>query len=168
MSKVVLFQVIHVSISTLFTSIWPIDRSLSGATNPGQNGPGSDSILQSSSITRISPSDCLVSYTGHSLWKVLTLFRGAVGIFYSPSWLGKRERERGGERERERMYVSINSVLLARFDDDDDDDNFISDILSAKYSDLVVICCLLAYQLSWVIKCHTHPYRRTAVKLFNP
>ena len=45
------------------TSIWPIDRTLSGATNTGQTGPGSDGnkgvlcIPQSSSITQSSPSD---------------------------------------------------------------------------------------------------------------
>ena len=44
-----------------------------GATTPGQSGPGSDSnkevlhIPQNSSITGTSPSDCLVSYLGHSL-----------------------------------------------------------------------------------------------------
>ena len=38
-----------------------------------------------------SPSDCLVSYPGHSLGGgVLPLCRGAVGVFYSPSRLGKR------------------------------------------------------------------------------
>ena len=55
------------------SSIWPIDRTLSGATAPGLCGPGSDSnkgvfhIPQSSSITGASPSDGLVSYPGHSL-----------------------------------------------------------------------------------------------------
>ena len=50
--------------STLFSSIWPIDRALSGATTPGKSGPGSDGndgvlhIPQSSSITGTSPSDC--------------------------------------------------------------------------------------------------------------
>ena len=50
-----------------------MDRALSGATIPGQSGPGSDGnerllrIPQSSGITRTSLSDCLVSYTGHSL-----------------------------------------------------------------------------------------------------
>ena len=39
--------------------------SQSGATIPGQSRPGS--ITQSSSIIRASPSDCLVSYVGHSL-----------------------------------------------------------------------------------------------------
>ena len=49
-------------------------RPLLGATTPGQSRPGSDGnngvlcISQSSSITGTSPSDCLVSYTGHSLW----------------------------------------------------------------------------------------------------
>ena len=57
MSKTVLFQTIQFSISTQFSSIWPIDRTLSGATTPGQSGHGSDGnegirdIPQSSSIT---------------------------------------------------------------------------------------------------------------------
>ena len=50
------------------TSIWPIDRTLSGAITPGQSGPGRDDnkgvlcIPQSSSITGTLPSDYLVSY----------------------------------------------------------------------------------------------------------
>ena len=50
------------------SSIWPIDRTLSGATTPGQSGLGTNGnvavvhIPQSSSITEASPSDCLVSY----------------------------------------------------------------------------------------------------------
>ena len=44
-----------------------MDRALSGATTPGQSGPGIDGnegvlhIPQSSSIAGTSPSDCLVS-----------------------------------------------------------------------------------------------------------
>ena len=34
MSKTVLFQTIRFSISTQFSSIWPIDRALSGAAIP--------------------------------------------------------------------------------------------------------------------------------------
>ena len=54
-------------------SIWPIDRTLPGATTPGESVPGSNDnekvlcIPQSSSITGASPSDCLVSYPGHAL-----------------------------------------------------------------------------------------------------
>ena len=50
-----------------FSSIQPIDRTLSGATIPGQSGPGSTGnegvlrIPQSPSITGTSPSDCLES-----------------------------------------------------------------------------------------------------------
>ena len=64
-----------------FSSILPIDKTLSGATTPGQSEPGSDGsegvlrIPQSSSITGTSPSDCLVSYAG----EVLPLCREAVG-----------------------------------------------------------------------------------------
>ena len=75
------------------SSIWPIDRTLSGATTLGQSGPGSDGnegvlhFPQISSISGTSPSDCLVSYTGHS-WGVLRLCR--VGVFCSPSRPDKR------------------------------------------------------------------------------
>ena len=73
--KTILFQ------ATQFSSIWPKDRTPSGATTPGQSGPGSDgneevhNIPQSSSITGTSPSDCLVSYPGYQL--------GAGGKSYS-------------------------------------------------------------------------------------
>ena len=76
-------------------SIWPIDRTLSGATIPSQSGPGSNGnkevlhVPQSSSITEASPSDCLVSYQGHSLVGVfLPLCRDAVGVFYGSSQQG--------------------------------------------------------------------------------
>ena len=65
--KTVLFQTIQ------FSSIWPIDRTLSGAPTPGQSGLGSDGnervlrIPQSFTITGTSSSDCLVLYLGHSL-----------------------------------------------------------------------------------------------------
>ena len=53
------------------STIWLIDRTLIGATIPGQRGLGSDGsesvllIPQNFSITRISPSDCFVLYPGH-------------------------------------------------------------------------------------------------------
>ena len=96
MSKTVLFQAIPFSISIQFSSYWLIDRALSGATTLGQSGFWSDdnegelSIPQSPSITGTLSSDCLVSYTGHSLGGVLLLCRDTVGIFYSPSRLGNR------------------------------------------------------------------------------
>ena len=91
MTKIVLFQTIQLRISTqfkcqtgqtglletglstLFSSVCPLDRTLSGATTPGQSGLGRDGnedvlhIPQSSSIIGTSPSGCLVSYPGHSL-----------------------------------------------------------------------------------------------------
>ena len=74
-----------------------MDRALSGATTPGQSGPGSDGskgvprIPQSPSTAETSPSDCLVSYPEHSLSGVLALCREAVSVFYSPSWLGNTQ-----------------------------------------------------------------------------
>ena len=50
------------------SSIWPIDRTLSGATTPAQSGPGSDGnqgilcIPKDSSITGASLSECLTLY----------------------------------------------------------------------------------------------------------
>ena len=67
-------QTIHFSISMLLVLLKPIDRALSGTTTPVQSGPGSNGnkgvfrITQTSSTAGTSPSDCLVSYTGHSLF----------------------------------------------------------------------------------------------------
>ena len=68
-----------------------MDRALSAATTPGQKRPGSTGnegvlrIPQSSSTTGTLPSDCLVSYLGHSLREgVLPFCKGVVSIFYSP------------------------------------------------------------------------------------
>ena len=82
------------------SSIWPLDRALSGAIPLCQSGPvsiGNEGVLyipQSSSITGAWLSDCLVSYTGHS-WKagVLSLCRDAFGVFYSLSQLGSQISE---------------------------------------------------------------------------
>ena len=74
MSKTFPFQAIQFSISTQFSFIRHIDRTLSGATTSGQSGCCSDGnggalpIPQSSSLTGTSASDSLVSYLGHSLW----------------------------------------------------------------------------------------------------
>ena len=56
-------------------------------------GDGNEGVLripQSSSITKTSPSDCLVLYPGHSLGVgVLPMCRDLVGVFYSQSQLSK-------------------------------------------------------------------------------
>ena len=73
--KTVLFQTIQFSKSTQFSSILPIDRTVSHATTPGKRRPGNYSnegvlrISQSSRIPEASLSDWLVSYRGHSLGK---------------------------------------------------------------------------------------------------
>ena len=73
MSKTVLLQIIQFSVITQFSYFWSIDITLSVSTIPGQSRPESDGyegvfrISQSCSITEASPSDCLVSYLGHSL-----------------------------------------------------------------------------------------------------
>ena len=80
--------------------ILPIDRTLSGATTPGQSGPGSGSnegvlfVPQSSSITEASPSDGSVSYK-NTRWGSLTLCRDAVGVFCSSSQLWPQDTRWG-------------------------------------------------------------------------
>ena len=89
--KTVLFEAIQFSISTQFSSIWSIDRSLSGATTPSPSGPWSDGnkgvlgIPVSSRVTETSPFS-VISRT--HVGEVLPLCRDAVGVFYSPSRLG--------------------------------------------------------------------------------
>ena len=56
-------------------------------------------IPQSFSFTGTSPSEFLVSYKGHSLWGVLSLYRVAVGVFCIPSHLGNLSSGRDFRRE---------------------------------------------------------------------
>ena len=89
--KTVLFQAIKFSRSTQFSSIWFIDRTLSGATTMGQSEPGSDvnewvlRIPQSSSITGISTSDCLVSYT-RTLAEMQSMYSTAPSDWVNDTW----------------------------------------------------------------------------------
>ena len=71
--KTVLFQTIQFIISTLFSSILPIDTTLSGATTPGQRGPGSDgnkgysTFPKTPALLKPHHHHGLLSYLGHSL-----------------------------------------------------------------------------------------------------
>ena len=102
MSKAALFQTIQLSISTQFSSSWPIDRTvswpidrtLSGATPPGRSRLGSDG---SKGVFRIaqkfqhfwSLTTRLFSVISRTLVEgVLRLCRNAVCVFCSPSRLG--------------------------------------------------------------------------------
>ena len=74
-TKTILFQAIQFSISTQFTSIWPIDRTMSGDTAPGQSEPwsnGNEGVLlirQSSSITEASPSEIVLCHIQNTHWR---------------------------------------------------------------------------------------------------
>ena len=77
------------------SSIRPIDRTLSGATTPGQSGPGSNGnqgvlhIPQISRITGDSSSDCLISNPGHLSEKSYsTAPANWAGLFGVWSWYG--------------------------------------------------------------------------------
>ena len=77
-------------------STWSIERTISGATTPGQSWPesgGNEGIvhIHLSSKAGALSLDCLESYLGHSLrGGVLPFGRDAVGVFYSPSQLSYR------------------------------------------------------------------------------
>ena len=90
--KTVLFQTIQFNISRQFKFYLTRRQTVSVASTPGQSRPRSDTnegvlnIPQSFSITGISPSDCLVSYTGQLFESGnLPLCKGAGSVFYSPS-----------------------------------------------------------------------------------
>ena len=74
--------------------IWPIDRTLTGITTPGQSETGdndNEGLLHIPQSTRTGKSllDGLVLYPGLFLMVgVLPLCRDTVGIFYSFKWLG--------------------------------------------------------------------------------
>ena len=99
MSKTVLFQTILFSISTWFGSIWPIDRTLSGATTPGQSGHESDGnkeihhISQSTSITGSSPSDCFVAYIRTLIGEDFTSWQRCCQCILQPQLTVQRERD---------------------------------------------------------------------------
>ena len=58
MSKTVLLQTIQFSVSTQFSFIWPIDKTLSSAITLGQIGPGSDGNEEVLHIPQISGITC--------------------------------------------------------------------------------------------------------------
>ena len=93
--QTVLFQAIQFSISTQFSSIWLIDRTLLGATALGHSGHGSDGnegvlwILQSSSISGALTIRLFSVISRTLIGGVLPLYWDAVSVFYSPSWLGQ-------------------------------------------------------------------------------
>ena len=67
--------------SSEFSSVWPIDWTITDVSTPGQSGTGSDSnegvicIHQSSCMTGTLTSDCLVSYPGYLLGSLTPLHR---------------------------------------------------------------------------------------------
>ena len=86
----VLFPPIQFSISTQFSSIWPIDRTLSA---------GNYGIPQSYSITGTSRSDCLMSYHEYSL-EGESYNSAEKQVEYSTAPVHWEGRERGEDRGR--------------------------------------------------------------------
>ena len=64
-------------------------------------------IPESSSITKTSPSGCLVLYSGHFWGKVVPLGKEVVGVFYSHTQLGKEIM-----KVYIRMYISKYLTLV--------------------------------------------------------
>ena len=97
--QTVVIQTIQFSISTKFSSIWVIDRTLSVATTSGQRWPGSDGngrifrIFQSPNVTGISPSDCSLSYSCHSLRGLISVEKERVYLLLQHTVPGKIRRK---------------------------------------------------------------------------
>ena len=91
-----LFQTIQFTMSTQFSLIWPIDRTLTGATSPGQIRSGSDGRK---GVLYIFPKLQYCWSLTISLFSIISktldqggglfLCRDAVGVFCSPSQLGQ-------------------------------------------------------------------------------
>ena len=76
--------------SLIVCYIWPINRTLLGATIPGQKGAGSNGNEGVLHIPQISKAEVLPSddLTLFDVWGVLLLCRDAVSVFYSSSRTG--------------------------------------------------------------------------------
>ena len=98
MSKTVLFQTIQFCIGTQFSSIWPIDRTLSDTTAAGQSGPGSDDNEVGAPHSPKLPQYWNLTIRLFSVisrifvWGVLPLCIEADSVFYIPSRLGKNKK----------------------------------------------------------------------------
>ena len=91
--------------------VWPIDGTLSGTTTSSQSGPGSNGNEGGLHISQSdSPSDSLVSFSGHSLG--VSYPSTEMQLLYSTApvdWAGcvcvcvyvERERTRKKERKRQ-------------------------------------------------------------------
>ena len=118
------------------TSIWPIDRTLSSATTQDQSGPesnGNEGVLHiPQNFTDKSLAIRWFNFISRALvGGVLPLCRDAVGVFYSPSWLGWEEmveedacileRERKKRQKikigRKRQERKLSSDELVQFSD---------------------------------------------------
>ena len=94
------------------SSVWPINRTVSGATTSGQSGPGSDGnegalfFSQSSNITGASPSDCLMSYLGHS---------SRVGVYPSAEMKSVYSTAPNNWTERPPLHLGVVAVEKGAF-----------------------------------------------------
>ena len=71
------------------TSFWPIDRTLSSATREDVGLMAMKGYSSFPKSSRLKPHLQMVWYhIQDSGWAFLPLCRDAVGVFYSPSWLG--------------------------------------------------------------------------------
>ena len=77
--KTVLFQEIQFRLSTQFSSIWPLDMTLSGATTPGQSGPGSNGNERHSVFSKASA----LLEPHHQIFKCYILYTRWGGSYHS-------------------------------------------------------------------------------------
>ena len=84
------FQTNEFSRSTQFSSIWPMDRTLPGATTPGRVDLGSMAMKDYSTFPKTpalldSHHQIVACYIQDTCcWEGVPIWRGAVGVFDSP------------------------------------------------------------------------------------
>ena len=92
--------------------------ALSGATTPGQSGPGSNSnegvlrIPQSPSISGTSPSDCLVSFAIYFVYATEEL--SFLGIFSSSRCLNDIYKRNSFNTMKKYIYSNRSTVLFTK------------------------------------------------------
>ena len=69
-------------------TVWPIDRTLSGVTTPGQRGPGINEVGYAAFLKALALLGPYYQIVELKLEGVLPLWRNTVSIFYCPSQQG--------------------------------------------------------------------------------
>ena len=117
--KTVLFQTIQFSVITQFSSIWPIDRTLSGATTLSESEPGSDS---NKGVLYIPQAPALLKHHHQIVWchiqdtrwERLTPLQKCSRCILQPSRLGKLSLKLSRPFSLQRPYALVFALEIRK------------------------------------------------------